>query len=331
MKSEKNPMLIAPLPNLDDPEGARVPESMPLIVDAHVHVFPKSIFQSIWSWFDKYGYTIRYQLNTEEVFNFLLSHGVGHIVALQYAHKPGIAKDLNRYMAGHCKKYAGKVTGMATVFPGEEGVEDTLDEAFRLGLKGVKLHAHVQCFDMNSVELDIIYQICSDNDKPVILHAGREPKSPAYKCDPYQLCSAKKLERVIRNYPRLKLCVPHLGMDEFSAYQQLVERYENLWLDTTMALTDFFPGNSPPSLDDFRADRVMYGTDFPNIPFSWDREIRCIDKAGLSEYSLKLIMGQNAIKFYSIEMDDIVTRSMTDCGTNDSVIAKSEKRLSTDK
>jgi hypothetical protein len=308
MKLDKNPMLSAPLSGIDDPEGAKIPNSMPFVVDAHVHVFPKSIFQSIWNWFDQYGYPIRYRLNTEEVFNFLLSRGVGHIVAMQYAHKPGIAKDLNRYMAGHCNKYAGKVTGMATVFPGEEGVEETLDEAFRLGLKGVKLHAHVQCFDMNSAELDIIYQTCSDNEKPVVLHAGREPKSPAYKCDPYQLCSAEKLERVIRKYPRLKLCVPHLGMDEFSAYQKMVERYENLWLDTTMALTDFFPGNSPPSLDDFRADRVMYGTDFPNLPFSWDREIRCIDEAGLSEDSLNLIMGKNAIEFYSIEMNDIVVR-----------------------
>ncbi len=302
MKSKDSPMLGARLPGLSDSEGIRVPDSMPFVIDSHVHIFPGSIFKSIWKWFDEYGYPIRYKISTSDVLKFLLSRGVSHIVALQYAHKPGIANELNHYMAEQCHKYPGQVTGMATVFPGEPGVEDILKEAFELGLKGVKLHAHVQCFDMNSEEMDGIYDTCLSHGKPIVLHAGREPKSPAYKCDPYLLCSAEKLERVIKNYPELKICVPHLGMDEFAAYQQLIERYDNLWLDTTMALTDYFPNNDPPHLSEFRADRIMYGTDFPNIPFAWDREIKCIDAAGLSEKVLELIMGKNAIEFYSIQI-----------------------------
>ena len=293
-------MLKSPLPAINDVEGTKIPDSFPFIIDSHVHIFPHKIFKSIWKWFDEYGWPIRYRLKSPKIFEFLLSRGVGHIVAMQYAHKPGIAHDLNLYMVGQCREYPQQITGMATVFPGEEGSEDILKHAFENGLKGVKLHSHVQCFDMNSDVMDIIYEICSSRGKPIVMHVSKEPKSPAYECDPYQLCSAQKLERVVRNYPKLKICVPHLGIDEFSSYQLLIEKYDNLWLDTAMALTDYLPKSNPPPLNEMRTDRIMYGSDFPNIPYAWDRELKHIHKTGLSDKTLELILGKNAIDFFSI-------------------------------
>ena len=55
-----------------------------------------------------------------QVLAFLLSHGVEHIIAFQYAHKPGIADELNKYMAEKCIEYDNRVTGLATVYPGEK-------------------------------------------------------------------------------------------------------------------------------------------------------------------------------------------------------------------
>jgi predicted TIM-barrel fold metal-dependent hydrolase len=298
-------MLLSALPALNDPEGNRIPDGMPFVVDAHVHVSPEPIRRSLWKWFDAFGYPIRYRLSTWEVFDFLLSRGVDHIVALQYAHKPGIARELNRYMVEKCRRYPKQTSGMATVFPGEDGAKGILEEAFDLGLAGVKLHTHVQCFDMNSKAMDVIYDTCATHGKPMVLHAGREPKSPAYKCDPYVLCGAEKLEQVITDYPELNVCVPHLGMDEYSAYQRMIARYDNLWLDTTMALTDYFPGNLAPPLGQFRADRIMYGTDFPHIPFAWDRELKCVQAAGLSEDALERVVGKNAMAFFGIEQSTV--------------------------
>ncbi len=220
-------------------------------------------------------------MSATEILEFLFKRGVGHIVGLQYAHKPGIAVELNRFMAKLCRKFPKQLTGMATLFPGEDEAKAILENAFKLGLKGVKLHSHVQHFDMNSSDMDIIYDVCSSHEKPIVMHVSREPKSPAYKCDPYLLCSADKLEAVIKNYPKLKVCVPHLGVDEYSAYQKLIEKYDNLWLDTTMVLADYFLNHPPPPLIEMRTDRIMYGSDFPNIPYAWDREIKAIQKMNL--------------------------------------------------
>ncbi|MFH1480154.1 MAG: amidohydrolase family protein [Pseudomonadota bacterium] len=294
-------MLRPKLPTIDDKEGVNVPEGLPGVIDAHAHIFPRNLFSAIWTWFDENAWPVRYRLTTSRVLGHLLSRGVSHVIALQYAHKPGISRMLNRYMVKKCREFPNKVTGMATVFPGEKDAQDILKEAFGYSLKGVKLHAHVQCFDMNAKEMDIIYDLCQSEQKPIVMHVGREPKSTAYHCDPYQICSADKLERVLINFPKLKICVPHLGFDEISAYRKLIEKYNNLWLDTTMVLTDYFPLKETLKLDSFRVDRIMYGSDFPNIPYGWDRELKWLKTSGLPHDILEWVLMKSATHFFGLD------------------------------
>lgn len=288
------------LPALNDSEGDRIPDSFPPVIDSHVHLFPHKIFSAVWNWFDKHGWPVRYQSKSTELIQFLLSRGVKHIVALQYAHVEGMADYLNQYMVQICNQFPDNVTGMATVFPGEKDAAAILKKAFKSGLKGVKLHAHVQCFDMNSEEMEVIYEVCSTENKPLIMHVSREPKSEAYACDPYQICSVDKLENVLRSFPQLKVCVPHLGVDEFMPYKNLIEKYDSLWLDTAMVLTDYLIKELPYEISELRADRVMYGSDFPNIPYAWDRELKWIDSAGLSQHRLEQLLVKNAQALFNI-------------------------------
>lgn len=294
-------MLRPHLPSIDDKEGDHVPEGLPSVVDAHVHIFPESLFSAIWTWFDENAWPIRYRLTSSQAIESLLLRGVAHVVALQYAHKPGISKNLNQYMVKTCGEFPGLVTGLAAVFPGEADAGEILKEAFDAGLKGVKLHAHVQCFEMNGEPMDVIYDACQSAQKALVMHAGREPKSTAYACDPHLICNAEKLERVLKTYPKLRLCVPHLGFDEISAYRKLIEKYDTLWLDTTMMLAEYFPLKNPIRLDEFRLDRVMYGSDFPNIPYSWDRELRWLKSSGLPLESLEWILKKSAAAFFSLD------------------------------
>jgi predicted TIM-barrel fold metal-dependent hydrolase len=294
-------MLKSNMPSIEGREGAAVPAGLPPVIDAHVHVFPPNIFSAIWKWFDKNAWRIRYQLTSSEIFDFLLSHGIKHIVALQYAHKPGIATGLNAYMAETCKAYRNHVTGMATVFPGEKNAEKQLQKAFDLGLGGLKLHAHVQCFDMNADYMYRLYECCQRNGKPIVMHVSREPKSDAYSCDPYVLCAAEKVEPVLKDFPNLRICVPHLGFDEIWAYKNLIEKYENLWLDTTMVITDYFQLKERVGLAHYRSDRIMYGSDFPNIPYSWDKELNELKELQLPEEALENISYKTAADFFGLK------------------------------
>jgi predicted TIM-barrel fold metal-dependent hydrolase len=141
-------------------------------------------------------------------------------------------------------------------------------------------------------------------DKPLLMHAGREPKSPQYACDPYLLCGAEKVEQVLSDYPELKLCVPHMGADEYEDFQRLMTDYDNLWLDTTMTLSDYLFLDFKSDLGALRKDRIIFGTDFPNLPYAWDRELKRLCKMNLSQRSLGLILGRNAKTLFSIQSQD---------------------------
>ncbi len=291
--------LARPLPALTDPEGDRVPTGLPRVIDAHVHVFPDALHDAVRRWFDAHGWPTRYRLTSPEIVAFLLDRGVDHLVLLHYAHKPGLARGLNRYVADLVRGNP-RLTGLATVFPGEEGAPAILAEAFDLGLAGVKLHQHVQCFDPGGEALREVCQACQDRGVPLVAHLGREPRSPAYRCDPHRLCSAEKTEALLRDFPGLKLCVPHLGADEFEAHARLQERFDHLWLDTTMVLSGYLPGIVPPPLTRFRLDRVLYGSDFCNLPYAWDRELVALAGLGLPPADLARVAAQNAEALYGL-------------------------------
>lgn len=293
------PAVKIPMPALHDQEGAAVNTALPPVIDAHIHLFPEPFWEHIWQWFDRYAWPVRYRLNSEEVIEFLLSRGVSHLVGMHYPHKPGLAEMLNRYMADLCRRFSA-LTGLATVFPGEPGDQSILEEAFKLGLSGVKLHLHVQGVAPDSKEMATVYRVCAEWDKPLLMHAGREPASPAYPRDPHSFCSVERIEQVLKSYPSLKLIVPHLGADEYEGYQCLLEKYDNLWLDTTMMLAEYFPLAVPWAMLEFRPERILYGTDFPNIPYAWDRELRLLLQRRLPEDTLSLIAGGTARKLFGI-------------------------------
>ncbi len=284
----------APLPGSDEPEASRVESDVP-VVDAHVHVFPDRVFDALWRWFERYAWPIRYKLRAPEAVRFLLDRGVDRLIALQYAHKPGMSRALNQFVA-ELARQEPRVIGFASVLPGEPGAVAVLEQAKQLGLRGVKLHCHVQAFAPDSFEGLEVFAACDRLELPVIIHAGREPKSPAYPVDPHAICAAARIERVVERFPALRVCVPHFGGDEFDAYADLVARYDNLYLDTTMVVGGFLPGVDPARVA-IRPERVMYGTDFPNLPYAWNRELLALQSAPLSERDRREVLGETALRF----------------------------------
>jgi predicted TIM-barrel fold metal-dependent hydrolase len=286
---------------LDDAEGVRVPPAEATggpVIDAHVHLFPDALFAAVWRWFDRHLWPVRYRLFAEDAIEFLRARGVSAIVALHYAHKPGMARSLNTFVAEVARAHRDFVFPLGTVMPGEPDAESIVREALGpLGLHGIKLHCHVQKLAADDPRLDCIYQACQDAEKPVLIHAGREPCSPHYGVDTHSLCQVERVEGVLRRFPRLRVVIPHLGADEFVAYAALLDRYEHLHLDTTMAVAGFFELDAPWELVVRHAGRLLYGTDFPNVPYAWDRELRRLVDRVPAEHRGALFSG-NARKLF---------------------------------
>jgi predicted TIM-barrel fold metal-dependent hydrolase len=268
-----------------------------MIVDAHVHLFPERVFAAIWRWFDRHAWSIRYRMRAEEVIAHLTGHGISRMVGLTYSHLPGMAGELNRFMSEIARAHP-EVIALGTVLPGEPEAESVVKEAFRLGLAGLKLHCHVQQFAPDDPRLDPIYALAAEAGRPIVMHSGREPCLEGYRADIHSICNVARTRRVLERHPRLKLVVPHLGADEIQDHFALLDEFPNLYLDTTMLLGGYFVPAPPLDELERRADRILYGTDFPNLPYEWDRELRWLEAQPLQTSTREAILGKNALALF---------------------------------
>ncbi|HEY9724726.1 MAG TPA: amidohydrolase family protein [Oscillatoriaceae cyanobacterium] len=287
-----------PMPALDDAEASAVPAGL-YVFDAHVHLFPPRVFEAIWRWFGTNAWPIRYTLYAEQTIAFLRDRGVQRMIGLHYAHTPGMARALNRF-AAELARYP-EVIPFGTVLPGEPEAEAIVTEAFEeLGLRGLKLHCHVQQFAPDDRRLDPIYALCARHNRPIVIHSGREPSLPAYKADIHSLCAVDRVRRVLERHPDVTIVVPHLGADEIVGYAELLAEFPNLWLDTTMMLADYFPQKPARELFEVWGHRLLYGSDFPNLPYAWDRELKHLVAMGLPAETTAAIAGRNADRLFGV-------------------------------
>jgi len=247
----------------------------------------------------------------------LLEAGVDHLILLQYPHLLGMSKDLNAYMLQTVSRlssfYPRRVTGLATVHPLDRYPDRILSHAFASGLHGVKLHPHVNKISLDDPSYFPIYSFCERVQKPILIHAGTAPNSPGLGIDTHSVGSVEKIKRVLRQFPRLKLCIPHLGAAETLEYFALLETWEGLYLDTTLSLkgvaADAMCEEMPKKAwEDMVkegvqkwSDRVMFGTDWPNIPHPWDTELQAVVEMEWKEEVVKKVVWENARRFYGLE------------------------------
>jgi predicted TIM-barrel fold metal-dependent hydrolase len=107
-------------------------------------------------------------------------------------------------------------------------------------------------------------------------------------------------------HPRLRVIVAHMGMPEYGEFLGLAERYAEVRLDTTMAFTDFsermapFPRGELGRLRDL-GDRVLLGSDFPNIPYGYLHQLEALERLQLGEEWLRAVCYGNGAELFGLE------------------------------
>lgn len=272
------------------------------IIDTHVHVFPQKLSDAVRQWFDVHAWTFKYRGTPEELIQLQFENGAAGLVFLSYAHRPGIADQLNGFIAQLLERFPHTV-GLAALHPGDENPREILKRAHEeFGLCGLKMHCHVQKVAPDDPVLFPVYEAILEFDGILNIHAGREPAIDAYGLDVRTITGAGRVENILNRYPGLKMIIPHLGIDESDRFYALLDQYPNLYLDTTMMMADFFP----VSVDRERliqyADRILYGSDFPHIPYDMEREVRGILDLDMGEDANRKILFENASKLFNMQV-----------------------------
>lgn len=282
---------------------ARLAELGIEVIDAHAHIFPPRLFAALRRWFDTYAWPCIYEADSELVDGRLQSFGVARYLGLHYPHKPGMARELNLWAKTFCEQHPLAIF-CASVFPGEEGAEEILQEALEGGARAIKLHSHVQAMPPDDARIEPIFGLASEYEVPIVFHCGDAPALSGYSCDPRVICTTTAIRRALQRFPPATVIVPHLGATDFDGVAALLGEFPQLYLDTSMAIeSDLgFEANREGLLA--IADRLLFGTDFPNIPHSWSCELEALLGLGFSELELRMIFAGNARRLFKIDGDE---------------------------
>lgn len=283
---------------------------LPGLIDTHVHVMPQRLLDKVWAYFDAAGpligrpWPIEYRWPQDQRLEHLRAIGVRAFPTLFYAHRPGMAAGLNDWGRDFAREQHAlghrDIVQSATVFP-EEAAAAYTTAAIDAGARIFKVHVQVGGFDPRDPRLDPVWATLADAALPVVVHAGSGPA-------PGRFTGPGPFGEVLRRHPGLYAVIAHLGMPEFDQFLDLAEQFEHVHLDTTMAFVDFFGGvdvqtqlarSLAPRLAAL-TDRIVLGTDYPNIPYPYLHQLEALTRTGLDDDWLRAVCWDNGARLLGV-------------------------------
>jgi predicted TIM-barrel fold metal-dependent hydrolase len=268
---------------------------LPGLIDLHTHFMPEPVMDAVWRYFDAasehYGvaWPVHYRVPEQERLTLLADFGVRRFSALVYPHKPEMAQWLSEW----AREFAARAPGClstGTFFP-EPSAARYVREALDGGTVIFKAHVQVGGYDPRDELLEPVWGMLAEAGAPVVVHCGSGPLAGAHT-------GPGPFGEVLARHPRLSAVIAHLGAPEYDEHLDLAARYPNVHLDTTMVGTPFMNALAPVRPDTVRrladlGDRIVLGTDFPNIPYAYAEQLAALEQFGLGDGWLRAVCWHN--------------------------------------
>lgn len=283
-------------------QAFRIRLGLPGLVDVHTHFMPGRVLEKVWDYFDAVGpltgveWPITYRYEEEQRVALLREFGVRAFTAMLYPHKPEMAAWLNAWSADFAAR-TPDCLHTATFFP-EDAAAGYVRRALDAGARVFKAHLQVGGYDPNDDRLDPVWGLLAEAGTPIVIHCGSGPV-------PGKHTGPEPIARLLARHPRLPLVIAHMGMPEYADFLDLAEHHPEVRLDTTMAFTDFseqfsaFPRAELGRLADL-GDRILLGTDFPNIPYPYDGQLLALERLGLGDAWLRAVCHDNGARLFRL-------------------------------
>ncbi|HEY5854937.1 MAG TPA: amidohydrolase family protein [Aldersonia sp.] len=279
---------------------------LPGLIDVHTHFMPERVMRKVWAYFDAAGpilgrpWPITYRGDDDTRVTLLREFGVRAFSSLVYPHKPGMAAWLNDWAA----EFAADTPDClptATFYP-EPDAAGYVRAAIARGTRVFKAHIQVGDYDPTDPLLDDVWGALADAQIPTVIHCGSGPA-------PGRFTGPTPIEQVLQRHPQLPLIIAHMGGPEYSAFLDLVERHPRVDLDTTMVFTEFnerimrFPRSEMPRVRDL-GDRILFGSDFPNIPYPYLHALEALRDLELGDDWLRAVCYGNAARLFCVQTSE---------------------------
>lgn len=265
------------------------------VFDAHTHIYPPAIAQKAC---DSLGKFYNFDVlgkgtidDLEEQASKIRCRGGFILGVATNAHQ---VEKVNSFTAEQAELSRGRgyiTYGFGGMHQEYSDFEGEVLRCQKLGLIGIKIHPDIQVWSINSTEMYALAEILEGN-MPLFLHMGDERAE-------YRFSEPKKLERLIKRFPRLEVFASHIGGYKAWDEAQCLAGAPGVWYDCSSALWAMTPERANELFHIFGTDKVMYGTDYPVV--NLDTYLELFMKIELTEEERRDILFNNAMRFLGIE------------------------------
>lgn len=264
-----------------------------MVIDVHTHLHPPKLFAAIRKWFrDNPGWQLDHPTEPSAVAETLRENGVERFVFSSYAHRTGMARELNAWLIEAARSIDFYGLPLFTVHLDDPDYLEDATIALASGCIGLKIHEDVQALLVNDQRFYPVYSLLREHDAFVLAHIGPIP----WKNVPEK--GIARVKAVLRKYPDLKFLVAHMGAPDTRSYLPLLPEFPGLHLDTTMAFSKVTADYLALNADELEAhsSRIVYGSDYPTVPYPYGRELAQFRRMNLTSSTLEAILQDNAAR-----------------------------------
>lgn len=264
----------------------------------HVHLHPDRLGRAIRDLFaTQHDWHAMHPFEASAAVDVLRAHGVERFCFFSYAHKAGMARALNRWIAETAARFPGSIP-LGTVHVDDADLAEATTEALDdLGLAGFKFHMSVQKFSPDDPRLFALYERAEAEGRVLVFHTGTAPYRDRFT-------GIEPFRRVMERFPRLRASVAHLGLFDTEAFLEMTAMFPHLYVDTSMALAPAAAPHMgteahvvPTALLLRHHERILFGSDFPVIPYPYEDELSWADARGIPDDVQRKIFRENALRF----------------------------------
>ncbi len=202
-------------------------------------------------------------------------------------------------VARACEKYPHRFKGLAGIDPytGMKGVKEFETAVRNYGFVGAHLYPHWFELAPDHAKYYPFYAKCVELDVPIQMQVGQSMVyAPDFPCRSVGRPIA--LDSVACDFQELKLIGIHVGIPWTDEMIAMAWKHKNVYIGCDAHRPKYWPDGFRQYINSFGQDKVIFGTDFPVLPFK--RTIEDIDALGFKPEVRRKLLRDNVARIYNL-------------------------------
>ncbi len=273
-----------------------------MIIDSHVHAFPKDIRKYREKYFDgEPAFQLLYDspksrlVSAKDIVGTMDTAGVDKSVIFGFPWRnEDFFKANNDYIIDAVSRYPDRLTGFCCLDPGHPGALMEVVRCLDAGLSGIgELAFYESGIDAKCIAaLDPVMAVCAERNVPVMIHTN-EPVGHIYPGKTPNTLA--QIYSMLKRFAANRIILAHWGGGIFLyslMKKEVRETLKNTWFDTAASPFLYDPRIYRLAVDLLGPKKILFGTDYPLL--RPQRYFSDMDAAGLNAEEKAAVCGESA-------------------------------------